>query len=133
MMETIQLVVTTTSTKQNRRTYTYTDMVKGEVQEGRARGVKYQLHFEKKGVFVEGEYSGTIKGGLPHGSGVLRFANRDLYIGEFSGGRMHGEGSLLSRSNGNLLTFRGIFKNNEFVEPVATAKRVPDNELEAEL
>ncbi|CAJ1912566.1 unnamed protein product [Cylindrotheca closterium] len=132
-METMQLVVTATSGKQNQRTYTYTDMVKGEVQEGRARGVKYQLHFEKKGVFVEGEYSGTIKSGLPHGSGVLRFANRDLYIGEFSGGRMHGEGSLLSRCNGKLSTFRGIFKNNEFVEPVATAKRVSANELEAEL
>jgi len=130
--ESIQLVVATKNEK-NQRNYTYTDMVKGEVQQGRARGVKHQLHFKNKGVYVEGQYSGTMKGGLPHGSGVLRFANRDLYIGEFSEGRMHGEGSLLSRANGKLLTFRGFFSNNEFVEPVATAMPVSRSDLEAEL
>jgi len=133
MEETMQLVMTTTSAKENQRKYTYTDMVRGEVQEGRARGVKHQLHFAKKGVYVEGLYSGTMRDGLPQGSGVLRFTNRDLYIGEFSKGRMHGEGSLLSRSHRGLSTFRGIFKNNEFVEPVATAKPVSANELEIEL
>lgn len=121
--ESMQLVVASRA-EQNQRTYTFTDMVKGEVQEGRARGLTYRLHFEKRGVFVEGLYSGTIKGGLPHGTGVLRFANRDLYIGQFSEGNMHGEGSLLSRSKSKLCTFRGIFKNNEFVEPIATAKRI---------
>ena len=131
-MESMQFVVATRN-EPNQRTYTYTDMVKGEVQQGKARGEKRQLHFEKKGVYVEGLYSGTMKGGLPHGTGVLRFANRDLYIGEFSEGRMHGEGSLLSRSGGKLVTFRGFFRHNEFVEPVTTAMPVSANELEAEL
>ena len=56
------------------------------------------------------------KNGKPHGTGVLRFDNRDVYIGQFSDGVLEGEGTLLSRCNNRLVTLRGSFRNNEFVE-----------------
>ena len=37
---------------------TYTDMVRGEVQDNRARGMKSQIYFEKRGVTAQGMYSG---------------------------------------------------------------------------
>lgn len=95
---------------------TYTDMAKGEVQENRARGMKFQLFFEKRGVTAQGLYSGTLKDGKPHGTGVLRFDNRDVYMGQFSEGSLDGQGTLLSRCNKRLVTLRGSFRNNEFVE-----------------
>lgn len=126
-MKSMQLVVET-RTKQKQKSYTYTDMVKGEILDGRARGLNFRLYFEQRGVYVEGLYSGTIKNGLPHGIGVLRFNNRDLYMGSFAEGKMHGEGTLLSRCDSRLATFRGTFRNNEFVEQSATAKPLSSNE-----
>eukprot|EP00980_Cylindrotheca_fusiformis_P007105 scaffold1489_cov194-Cylindrotheca_fusiformis.AAC.15 len=122
-MKSVQLVVELRR-KQNQTSYTFTDMKKGEVLDGRARSLKFQLYFEQRGVYVEGLYSGAIRKGLPHGMGVLRFNNRDLYIGSFEDGKMHGEGTLLSRCDSGLASFRGTFKNNEFVEKSAVAKPV---------
>lgn len=114
--------------KQKQNCYSYTDMVKGEILDGRARGLKFQLYFEQRGVYVEGLYSGTIKNSAPHGMGVLRFNNRDLYIGNFIEGKMHGEGTLLSRCDSRLTTFRGTFRNNEFVAQSVVTKVVSSNE-----
>jgi hypothetical protein len=126
-VKTMQLVF---ESRTKQRKPSYTEMVVGEIQETRARGMKFQLHFESRGVFVEGVYSGTLKEGLPHGNGVLRFINRDLYIGEFLSGMMHGEGTLLSRCESQLVTLRGTFCKNEFVQQTSNGNSRSSNATE---
>jgi hypothetical protein len=41
------------------------------------------------------------------GPGVLHFHNRDLYIGDFTNGTMHGEGVLFCRKQARLTVLRG--------------------------
>jgi hypothetical protein len=111
-VETMQLVY---SFRTESRQSTYTDMVKGQTQAGRARGLKFQFHFKKWGVTMKGRYNGSLENGLPHGPGVLRFENRDLYIGEFFNGALQGEGTLFSRRDSKLVTLRGKFHQNEYI------------------
>jgi hypothetical protein len=111
-METMQLVY---SFRTESRQPTYTGMAKGQIEAGRARGLKFQLHFKNWGVTVKGRYNGTLKDGLPHGPGVLRFENRDLYIGEFFNGALQGEGTLFCRKDSKLVTLRGEFNQNEYI------------------
>jgi hypothetical protein len=96
----------------------------GEIQShhDRVRGMNFQLYFKHWGTTLQGRYNGRIspRTGLPHGSGVLRFENRDMYIGEFVDGALHGEGTLFARTNDSnnnnkLLTLRGFFHQNEFL------------------
>jgi hypothetical protein len=86
----------------------------GEVGHDRARGMKVQLVLQN--AYIRGSYNGSLHQGVPHGSGVLRFDNRDLYIGEFLNGFMHGQGTLFCRSHNNrkLAVYRGEYWHNEF-------------------
>lgn len=93
----------------------YTEMAKGAIHGGRARGMLCQVQFRNWGLILEGRYNGMIREGLPHGSGVIRFENRDCYVGQFSDGMLHGEGSLFLRRNKSLVVFRGLFWRSEFI------------------
>jgi len=93
----------------------FTDMAKGEIQPTRARGMQCEIFFECWGVALIGRYSGMVRNDLPNGKGVLRFDNRDYYIGDFKDGALHGQGSLFLRREQRLLVFRGNFERNEFV------------------
>lgn len=93
----------------------FTDMIKGEIQGNRARGIVHRIYFAAWGMELRGRYSGMVQNSLPHGSGVLRFDNGDFYCGQFEVGMLHGVGSLLLRRGGTLLKYRGHFAGNEFV------------------
>jgi hypothetical protein len=93
----------------------FPDMAKGEIQDKRARGMLCNINFQSWGIVLQGRYIGTLRNGQPNGTGVLRFHNRDYYVGAFRGGMIHGEGALFLRRNGRLLKFRGQFERNEFV------------------
>jgi hypothetical protein len=94
-----------------------TDMEKGEIRGQRARSVEFSIQLNDAKVLLKGKYSGKIRTdtGLPHGQGVFRFENRDLYVGEFEDGMFHGSGTLLTRRNRNLIKLRGNFHHNCFV------------------
>ena len=108
-LQTMQLVNNLRATKDK------PDLLKGEIQGNRARGMRFQLTFHRRGITVTGSYSGAIRNGVPHGPGVLRFDNRDIYIGEFRDGMLDGDGKLFSRKQSRLVTLRGRFQKNEFV------------------
>jgi len=94
----------------------YSEMTKGEVHDDRARGIEHELSFKELGRTLRGVYNGQVNPSeVPHGRGVLRFDNRDLYIGEFRDGKMHGEGTMFCRSKSKLVTLRGVFRLNEYV------------------
>ena len=59
-------------------------------------------------------YTGTLKEGLPHGTGTFRFKNGDTYLGEVLAGKMHGKGTLYHRAK-ELGILRGVFEDNEFI------------------
>jgi hypothetical protein len=93
----------------------YSEMTKGEVHDDRARGIECELRFKDWNRSLKGVYCGQVnQNEIPHGRGVLRFDNRDLYIGEFIDGEMHGEGTLFCRSKTKLVTLRGFFRRNEY-------------------
>jgi hypothetical protein len=66
---------------------------------------------------MRGKYSGKIslETNLPDGTGLFRFENRDVYVGEFSNGMMHGQGCFYTRRNQKLLKLRGQFQHNDFL------------------
>jgi hypothetical protein len=94
-----------------------TDMALGEIRGFHARSVDFSIYLSDAKTLLKGKYSGRIRSetSLPHGPGVFRFDNRDLYIGEFDNGLFHGEGMLLTRRNHNLIKLRGNFHHNYFV------------------
>lgn len=94
-----------------------TDMELGQIRGLRARSVDFSMYLNDAKTLLKGKYSGRIRSetGLPHGLGVFRFDNRDLYVGEFDNGLFHGEGMLLTRRNHNLIKLRGNFLHNCFV------------------
>ena len=59
-------------------------------------------------------YTGSLKEGLPHGTGTFRFKNGDTYLGEVVDGKMHGKGTLYRRAK-ELGISRGVFEDNEFI------------------
>jgi hypothetical protein len=96
------------------QTSKYNLIEKGEIHGDRARGIQWQVTI--RGVPFKGTYNGSLKdGAVPEGPGVLRFHNRDLYIGDFINGAMHGEGALFCRKQTKLAVLRGRFDSNEFV------------------
>jgi len=61
---------------------------------------------------MEGSYTGpTNEGGLPHGTGTIRFRNGDTYLGALDNGKMHGRGAIYF-ANKRKPTFRGDFVAN---------------------
>jgi hypothetical protein len=64
---------------------------------------------------LEAMYTGSLKEGLPHGTGTFRFKNGDTYLGEVVAGKMHGKGTLYHRAK-DLGTSRGIFEDNMFID-----------------
>jgi len=80
---------------------------------------RLRLQLIIRGIAFTGSYNGSLMRGVPHGAGVFRFDNRDLYVGDFTNGVMHGEGTLFCRKklcqeNSKLAVLRGRFENNEF-------------------
>lgn len=56
-------------------------------------------------------YSGSVAHGcLPHGRGLMKFANGDTYVGTFKHGQMHGSQAVYVWSNGSV--YKGDFVNN---------------------
>eukprot|EP00934_Nitzschia_sp_Nitz4_P008164 Nitzschia sp. Nitz4//scaffold55_size114948//84531//85832//NITZ4_003915-RA/size114948-processed-gene-0.77-mRNA-1//-1//CDS//3329554572//8154//frame0 len=104
----------------------FTNMEKGQIHGNRARGISCSVYFQSWGLSVRGQYNGTVKDGIPHGRGVLRFDNRDYYAGEFLHGELHGEGSLFLRRDGRWLSFRGEFVNNKFMGPKRCTQTLDD-------
>jgi hypothetical protein len=71
---------------------------------------------------VHSKYTGPIANGLPHGPGVLRFENGDMYLGEFEKGEMEGVGAFAHRQqycHANQVFF-GTFTHNEFQGDIKT-------------
>ena len=131
----------------NRRGASVLELQNGEICNEKARNITIQMDFN--GTFVRGTYTGDVQhGGVPHGHGVLRFHNRDLYIGEFYMGFIHGQGTYFGRcstttSNGNnrnimsttrietagtskstLTVSRGYFEYNQFVGTDSTNQQI---------
>jgi hypothetical protein len=87
--------------------------------------------------FAKGSYTGNLKGGEPHGEGVLRLDNGDVYRGEFSEGFFDGRGSYRwsggARYAGDFskgkITGEGVFTN---AKGAAVSGRWRDGELVAE-
>lgn len=76
----------------------------------RIQGLQITLHIG--GQVEKGLYSGELDDqGCPSGTGIIKFDNNDLYIGELELGKMHGKGTLVF-SNAVL---RGEFQENLFV------------------
>lgn len=95
---------------------TYPDLEKGEIRGQHTRSLDFFMYLNDLGTLLRGKYNGKISldTGLPHGKGVFRFENRDVYIGDFADGMMHGEGCLYTRRNERLLKLRGTFHHNDF-------------------
>ena len=66
--------------------------------------------FIKKHVFEDGEYSGDILDGLPHGNGAYVYKTGEKYIGEFKNGKRFGFGKCTYK-NGE--EFDGVWKENK--------------------
>jgi hypothetical protein len=109
----MQTIQTLFATRPSSQTSKYNIMEKGEIHGDRARGIRWQVTIQ--GISFEGAYNGSLKDGVPEGPGVLRFHNRDLYIGDFTNGKMQGQGALFCRKQAKLAVLRGRFDSNEFV------------------
>jgi hypothetical protein len=109
----MQTIQTLFATRPSSQTSKYSLMEKGEIYGDRARGIQWQVTI--RGIPFDGTYNGSLKDGVPEGPGVLRFHNRDLYIGDFTNGSMHGEGALFCRKQAKVVVLRGRFDSNEFV------------------
>ncbi|KAG7361067.1 MORN repeat-containing protein [Nitzschia inconspicua] len=94
----------------------YPELEKGETQGQHTRCMDFFLYLNDLESLLRGKYSGKIslETGLPHGKGIFRFDNRDVYIGDFADGMMHGEGCFFTRRNNRLLKLRGTFQHNDF-------------------
>jgi len=73
-------------------------------------------HGQGKAVGAEDSYEGNFKKGLPYGEGTYVWGNGNEYVGEFSKGKMNGEGELRIKRTNNLDSIlSGYFKNNEYI------------------
>ena len=66
--------------------------------------------------YAKGTYTGELKAGEPHGTGVLRMSNGDRYEGEFEDGVFHGQGTY-TWADGR--TYEGRFENGRIAEKPA--------------
>ncbi|KAG7356102.1 MORN repeat-containing protein [Nitzschia inconspicua] len=94
----------------------YPELEKGETRGQHTRCMDFFLYLNDLESLLRGKYSGkvSLETGLPHGKGVFRFDNRDVYMGDFADGMMHGEGCLFTRRNKRLLKLRGTYQHNDF-------------------
>lgn len=63
-------------------------------------------------------YEGKFKEGLPHGSGIYKFANGDVYDGEFRNGMRDGNGKFTFRDRGKDSTFLGVWNKDKLVKKI---------------
>ena len=63
----------------------------------------------QKYIFEDGEYSGEISDGLPHGKGIYKYKNGDEYKGEFKKGMKDGNGYYKDKEG----EYDGFWKNNK--------------------
>jgi hypothetical protein len=75
----------------------------------RARGMALAFTIGRRS--ERGWYSGFLKGDIPSGTGVIRFQNGDLYMGDMKNGEMHGKGTLVSQDE----VLQGDFEHNLYV------------------
>jgi hypothetical protein len=77
----------------------------------------------------EGEFDGDFRFGL------VKFANGDCYFGEYKDGKLHGEGSLIKRKDGNEKVYKGIFKEGLLISGkiFLTDKNIFDGEWNFDL
>lgn len=54
----------------------------------------------------------TDENGVPHGTGSVEFANKDVYVGSVVHGKLDGRGTMFVHGGGIV---RGVFKENEYV------------------
>lgn len=66
--------------------------------------------------FAKGTYTGELRGGEPHGQGVLRLNNGDRYEGAFADGVFHGRGTY-TWADGR--SYTGRFERGSIAEPGA--------------
>ena len=64
---------------------------------------------------VEASYTGPFVNGVPHGSGMLRFPNGSMYLGDFENGLIQGKGTfnLRTRHGKKNRTISGEFNGKE--------------------
>jgi len=105
----------------SRRPNYYTDLKPGEIRDSFARSLEFSVYMNDVQALLSGKYTGklSVETGLPHGKGVFRFANRDIYIGDFWNGFLHGTGVLFTRRKRSnrkvLLKLSGHFHHNDFM------------------
>jgi len=56
------------------------------------------------------KYEGQVFEDVPHGSGVIRYDNGDVYIGSFKSGQRHGKGELTFKNGRGF--YKGQFEND---------------------
>lgn len=64
------------------------------------------------------QYEGHFKNGLPDGYGTYTWENGNKYEGYWLKGEMHGEGTMLKKSNVHDSTIQGIWKKGVFVKKI---------------
>jgi len=112
-IETVQLIMKCRPGRPSRK------LLMNESEPMPVQAVRLRLQMYIMGVAFMGLYNGSLLRGVPHGPGVFRFDNRDLYVGNFEHGMMHGEGTLFCRKklcmeNSKLAVLRGRFECNEY-------------------
>ena len=103
----------------------YPDLKPGEVCHQHARSLEFFIYLNDVQTLMRGKYSGKIslETNLPDGPGLFRFENRDVYVGEFSNGMMHGQGCFYTRRNRKLLKLCGQFQHNDFLGDSSLTRR----------
>jgi hypothetical protein len=76
------------------------------IQEPKENNKKIKI---QKYIFDDGEYTGEIIDGLPHGKGVFKYKNGDEYKGEFKKGMKDGNGYYKNKEG----EYDGFWKNNK--------------------
>ena len=78
------------------------------IQEPKEKEKEKKVKIQKY-IFEDGEYSGEISDGLPHGKGIYKYKNGDEYKGEFKKGMKDGNGYYKDKEG----EYDGFWKNNK--------------------
>jgi hypothetical protein len=78
------------------------------IQEPKEKEKEKKVKIQKY-IFEDGEYSGEISDGLPHGKGIYKYKNGDEYKGEFKKGMKDGNGYYKNIEG----EYDGFWKNNK--------------------